>query len=1097
VTSTVTPPKVDLQTALAAMADYPAMLRRLGVIRILEVDLAGTGIDPATIGTVHVSATPEWDGRTDAVNVAPVAVPAFLSPKRFALTEDGRVDPTTEQLDVAELDTDSAVARHVDLARQVVNAEDANATGSSGGTGTSDGTGTATRTKVDLPDQLALPSLRNAGLSVFQGDRAVGLRNRLLANRGLLTAEGAHALDDANHAVKGLVVDVWDDHTKRWHTLCARRGTYRLPDGSTFSLDDLGAVSMAVTSNPNPHAGTPMYLHQSLLRWTGWSLVAPPPGQPVETETPGKEADPGTPVLPGFDVAFAPVPGTLPTLRFGRGYRFQLRTVDLVGQVDPLDPASQDFSRAVPLPPARPVRHLRFEPVISPIVVAQTPMTEGESLEVLVVRPEPGLPGGISNLLGALTGAPPVRHLVAPKVSEALCEQHGMVDRSDGRPDPSKYAMLAARDRANLADVGQPDPRVANQRYVKGNDVPVTWLPDPIARGVAIAGLPSGLVQVPFQGSWPAPKSWRLQVADGTGRPAIDRSNRKIVIPVPRGETFRVRLSSYVDVGDLDDLGQVSWLMDSDATSAEVNAASADIVAGQAWQVTPYRTLELVNAVRVPVTAPKLSKVDLTPTRDAGSHTQSLGVSTVIHRQSTGQLALNATWTDPVDDLALDHPTSRTSTATPATVRVEADPDPSTGQGVEFPAVHALGDTRRHQVTYSVTGTTRYLAQFTQRGVVTFKATDKVRLAPKGFLAGSEVLRSTDGTVSYRRDVDYDADPAAGTIGRLDGGKIPAGTGIEVALVPLPVSRTSGTIVKDIPSTVRPDAPKVAWIVPTFGWSETSAQSGRQHTRVRSGGGLRIFLERPWYSSGVGEQLAVLLADGAEPTDGSHLADVVTQLGADPIVARVDGPGRYPTKEQLTLAKIRATGRTLPGVAGTVAVAAHDVTWDAERQRWACDIVLPPGRSYQPFVRLVVARYQHGSLDGVELSAPATAQWAQLTPDRSATVTADQKDQKKITLTVVGRSALGTAAAPGQPNRITVLVQTNAHPDRDDLAWTTVGDPAGMVLPVAAQTDGSRIWTAPIVLPTSCRSTPYRLVLMEHEQLDGGGRLVYSDVIRL
>src|SRR5205823_12942020 len=176
----------------------------------------------------------------------------------------------------------------------------------------------------------------------------------------------------------------------------------------------------------------------------------PPVGKPVVTEAPESAPKPPTQGgLPGFDVSFVPVPGTLPVLRFGRGYRFQLRAMDVIGRADPLDPASTDFSHAVPGPDAPPAKHLRFDPVLAPIVVAAAPMTEGESVETLVVRPDPSILGVVSNLLAPILSTQPIRHLAPPKVSVGLCEQHGMVDTAAGRPDPSKYKMPADRDRAD------------------------------------------------------------------------------------------------------------------------------------------------------------------------------------------------------------------------------------------------------------------------------------------------------------------------------------------------------------------------------------------------------------------------------------------------------------------------------------------------------------------------------------------------------------------------------------------------------------------------------------------------------------------------
>jgi hypothetical protein len=1096
-------PKFDLHSALAAMADYPAMLRRLGVIRVVEVDLAGTGIDPSAAGTITVSAAPSWSVQIppnagqkpgENVHIVPVGVPVHLAPSRFSLLENGFVDAASEALGVAEIDVDHAASRLLGLARQLVNTV----------TPALDG-------GAVLPDRLSLPSLRNAGLSLTQTGRAAKTRDRLQVAAGWFSANPPAVLSDPDHAVKGFVVDVWDDRTQRWHTLCARRGTYRLPGGRSFTADDEGTVSSAATAKVDADTGTMMYLHESMVRWHGWSLAAPPVGTPVTTESPGNVPPAASgPALPGFEVSFVPQPGTLPVLRFGRGYRFRLRAVDVAGQADPLDPTSTDFSRS--FPSAAPAKHLRFDPVLSPVMVPTAPMTEGESVDTLVLRPDPGLAGVVSSLLAPILGTQPVRHIAPPKVSAGLVEEHGMVDTAAGRPDPSRYQMLADRDRADLSGVGTPDPRQPHQRYVPG-DLPVTWLPDPICRGAAVTGLPGGPAKVrfdpPLLGSWPNVQSARIQLADGAAGSSWNPLLRLLTLSVPRGETATVALSSFVDSGDVPLLGHVSWLTDA----AVIAAASADVQAGQAWQMTPPRSLTLVNAVRTPTTAPSLLTIgnDSSHPRSAGSTGHSLVGNAQVHRPSTGLLALVATRTDPVDDPTAPAPAMVTTVTRPPlrendtsgtgpapSLPIAYDPDPVTGSQVSFAATHILGDTRRHQVSYAVEATTRYLEHFIQRGQVTFAGTTPLALSTVGIVPGTAAVRSLDGAVAYRPDADFKVDTQAGTITRTSASAIPDGSPVEVALVAPPVTKTGNSIVLDLPSTARPAAPQVAWVVPTFGWTDQTTNLGLQHTRTRGGGGLRVFLERPWYSSGTGEQLAVVLATAPVAAGDQQLRDLVTQVGADPIVRTEAVTAGFPAVGQFPLAKDSKPGLTLPELAGrVVAVAIHDVQWDADRQRWACDIVLPPGRVYEPFVHLALARYQPNSLLGVELSAVTRLEWAQLAPDRSATVVLDALDLTKVTVTVNGWSTTGTDAVRNQPNAVSVILQTTSSLTPGDLDWTTVGPVDGQLLAAAGRPDGTTSWSGVVRLPKTRLLTSYRLVITEQEQYTGGGRLVYSDAIRI
>ncbi len=1067
-------PKFDVQRALAAMADYPAVLRRFGVIRVLEIDLAGSQINPATAGEAKITATPTWTKKIegDRLFPAPMTTPAYLSATQFALTPDSRIDLATAKVTVSEVDSDSAAARLLDLARQVVNAEQANEEASDAGL----------LPPMNKPKQLALPPMRNAGLALAQGDRASELRQQLVDGQPFHRAIGPKTLANPQQGYMGQVLDVWDDRTSRWHTVCARRGTYKLPGGATFTLDDEGSVSLGATAKEDANSFSTMFLHQSLVRWTGWSLVAPRPGKPVP-EDDAIEPDPGDPALPGFDPTFEPVPGSLPTLRFGVGYRFQLRRMDLVGRTDPLVPTSTDFSRATPL-----VKYRRFEPIVSPIVVAAAPMTEGESIETLVHRPEPWAGGSQGSDLSPIPNAQPMRHIVPPKVPVLLCEEPGKFDRPNGTPDPAKYQMIATRDAAGVETMGQLDPGRPNQRYVSANSVPVTWLPDPLSRGAALSGLPTGLLKFAFE-AWPEGKSLRIRLQSGNQPPQWASGTRMLTIYMPSGEMRTVRLSSYLNDTDLALLGQLAWLAESGATQAELTAASADILKGQAWQITPYRTLTLVNAVRVPVTAPALTAVE-PKARAEGSTEQELTVKTSLHQQSTGLLSLHAKWTDPVDDLSQDGPSTVTAKATPLVLPV----DYGTASTMEFPAKHAFGDTKRHKVDYTIEGTTRYMEYFVQRGKIKLTGTTAVEVAKSGIATGSDVLKSLDDTKTFRRDQDYTV--TGGKIARTPLSEIPDGATVNVAIVALPVSRVSAAaITRDLPSTARPLPPKVSWIVPTFGWKESSSNLGRTKSKTRSGGGLRVFLERGWYSSGVGEQLAVVLSNGGTPSDPRLLA-LLTQAGADPTV-KTNAAQRFPAASEFTLGT--AHKDIVPAELDTslVSVAAHDVVWDAQRRRWACDIVLPPQKVYQPFVSLMLARFQPNSIAKMHLSPIANVEWAQLAPDRTATVAMDMLDLTRVKVTVAGQSGTGTDAANTSPNRVSVIVQTAFGLNPRDLDWQISGPATGTELTATMSPDGFTTWTGTLNLGISRLLRPHRLVIVEHERNSGGGRLIYSDVIRI
>ena len=101
-------------------------------------------------------------------------------------------------------------------------------------------------------------------------------------------------------------------------------------------------------------------------------------------------------------------------------------------------------------------------------------------------------------------------------------------------------------------------------------------------------------------------------------------------------------------------------------------------------------------------------------------------------------------------------------------------------------------------------------------------------------------------------------------------------------------TRTGPSLTVDVPSSARPLPPDIRYVVPTFSWDRQATTNTK--TEVRGGNALRVYLSRPWYSSGPDELLGVVLwpaSASAPPTDAQREADkaFITQWGLDPIWA--------------------------------------------------------------------------------------------------------------------------------------------------------------------------------------------------------------------
>ena len=90
----------------------------------------------------------------------------------------------------------------------------------------------------------------------------------------------------------------------------------------------------------------------------------------------------------------------------------------------------------------------------------------------------------------------------------------------------------------------------------------------------------------------------------------------------------------------------------------------------------------------------------------------------------------------------------------------------------------------------------------------------------------------------------------------------------------------------DIPSSQRPPAPDVRYLIPAFGWQRGS--SGTSKTSTRTGNTLRVYLGRPWFQTGAGECLGVVVANPA-PAGAAFPQDLfpyVSGYGQDPVSLR-------------------------------------------------------------------------------------------------------------------------------------------------------------------------------------------------------------------
>jgi hypothetical protein len=286
---------------------------------------------------------------------------------------------------------------------------------------------------------------------------------------------------------------------------------------------------------------------------------------------------------------------------------------------------------------------------------------------------------------------------------------------------------------------------------------------------------------------------------------------------------------------------------------------------------------------------------------------------------------------------------------------------------------------------------------------------------------------------------------------------------------------TAQPVVVDIPSSARPDTLKIAYVVPIYSWSLT--HSGKTTVSQRSPSALRVFIERPWWSSGIDELLGVVTWPGAEPgfvvpvlggfakqrrEKLRHLAfpgggginsaipavqaPYVTDWGADPLFQSGALPSLHPRIATFPNATQSGFGLGIEEKGGiTVNVAGHPVSFDPTRNLWFCDVAVDTGASYTPMIRLAMARFQPNSVPGVELSRVVQADIMSLEPGRVATVVRGGK-QMLSSVTLSGYSySRGAGARNVAPGEAELIIEHRDSAIQDQtVGWKQVGQPIKM-----------------------------------------------------
>jgi hypothetical protein len=943
-----------------------------------------------------------------------------------------------------------------------------------------------------------LPAIRTTGPSIIRAEYGTALKSRIdqaVLHEGSGLNSASPVTLYAEDLVRGYRIDVRDHADGVWRSLHERNATYAVPGLADIAAREEGVTQPAVApDSADPQLASHLYVHESVARWEGWSLSAPRPGKVVgddgATSAPSAPQPGGVPLTPSFTV----VPASLPRLRFGHAYDVRARIVDLGGggfDLARADAALEQLGDAAPVLPGRgdTFTFQRFEPVLSPVPVATERPSEGESVAQLVIRSsrteDPGaLAARLDGLVAGSTADTGIRyfatcdrHLVPPKAPQQTAERAGLLDDLS----PLAAYHVSCKDKGGLADTSVLD-------IATGEDVPLPDVPDPFDPnekraaveliGTGAAAYPvhhEDTLVLPYLPDWLAagavlrdlPGLAGDQTAEvgpdgsliiSTSAPASTPDvPTGSVTTIPFGGTWpllaplRLALAGGDAPPAWDPTQRVLTVNLPAGRTATVTLScslppgSLEQLAqrGLTWPLTPSGQLTLIHATQQPVLDPAITT--LVASRRPGETGATLSGQITLDAGSTAQLDLIGSWTDLTASGQSDQATST------HVCSARLPPDASGGQ------LAAGANGEPDTLTLSET-TARHEFHDTRHRSVTYQA-----VASSAFAEHFPSLPKL---------------------------------GLTTASSPL--------VAVDIPSSAAPPTPRVREAVPMWRW-DWPDELAAPHRRYDAG--VRVLLEPPWFATGEDEQLAVVLIDPDHYPPGDDERGQVTHWGADPAFAGPTLSGAptaadFPAGGSPVNATIIGSSddETIP-----VVLVPHDVTYDAARDVWVCDIPVDPGAAYMPFVRLAVVRYQAHSIAGCEMSCTVQLPFVQILPERLVTVTPNGPDTWELRvdgpsyqasgvgprpeIEALGENVLRTfRGVPPVPSLISVTVQQRMPGTTDEAGWvpyaTASADAATSGAGLQGAAPGAPLWSGVVALSPDRSPGQFRVLICEYELLD-------------
>ncbi len=1100
-------PDFEFHDILSVIAAYPQLLRKLGLIFDLEftlpalvlnkmeptIRIAFSGINFTTATTI--SCPPSAYVKTNSG--------FYLSAKNDSLINRGHLKLNTDAFTVFQVDTDGAGLKLCQMidnlqlkkAKHIFYAVD-NFIPSEN---------LVPLFNNEAPTKEGLPVNRTAGIAVAKNGMAAGVQQKfvrmnalkpaLIANGmtpdGLTGTNATYILpaeilyaDDLN---LGYRMDVQPEGMGgKWFSLHKRNNKYSFINSGNNYIDipdmpaDEGYIQIGAAEE-DTDSGKQLKIGEAIARWDGWSLSVPPPGSALNDPMLDNEEDiydksnPASrikeenkyraPISQDFKLSVTPAveKGTLPMLRFGKRYSIKIRTVDVAG--NSVDHTFTPENAAQAIVPN--IRYMRYEPADTPFLLLGNKMKDGESSEMMVIRSNENIT--VEEYEKTIAGnkyiADSVRHVKPPRCTVERATTHGMLDKGFGEANAAQAAsyyqkIVAEKDPLFKEEDNSPNLQIFNPDQQL---LPVEYLADPMAAGVTFfisSSDPNPKLPNPetvtrrisfffdeevttdalanklaSTDEWFNPKTFRILLREGNPSINWEASSRTLKVTLQKGVIFRMNYASFWRPGEL--LRQ-SGILEMMGLNNLNTAVGKRIAGGQHWMFSPWRQISFVHAVQQPISVDATGKkypaiVNMVPDRDYGDNFSWLNTQLLVHGPSTGQFDLDADWQDWIDDVeepALQIVDVKAKVFHFTTLYLVFDYVFGDLNGIKnnpFKALkHTFNDTKHRFINYHSIATTRYREYFF---MLIKEKGNAFKLTTEG-----EILKKVN-----------------------------------------------------ILSSARPATPQVEYVIPTFEWSR--ATTGKKTVTGRISG-LRVYLKRPWYSSGEGEQLAVVLMfPKVSDNIGGSVGATYTTWGTDPARLSASLPNGI-TPRHTDFVNLKPGNTDMVAVAehptAKVAVAAFDVKYDEDRQLYYADIMFNSGAAYFPFVRLALAAYQRHSVRKNDtdccLSPIVQPDYIQIPAPRASSVEFGAS-RRNVTVAISGTIAR-MAQVPEYRSRVDFIIEDMDIPSSEETTISLDKKPVDSYQYVLKSTDivnNAFFHSHQFQLPAAYSSKAFRIKVLEYE----------------